>query len=109
MQIGQFKIASFVEQKFKLDGGSIFGIIPRMMWEKLITLDKNNLIPMVTHIFVLKAHGKNIIFDAIVIEDRQQKIIIISFRSVGDFSVNDFARNHFNVGGHTNAAGGRSD
>ena len=52
---------------------------------------------------------KNVIFAAIFIEDRQQKIIKISFRSVGDFSVNDFARNHFNGGGHTNAAGGRSD
>ena len=36
-------------------------------------------------------------------------IIKMSFRSVGDFSVNDFARSHFNGGGHKNAAGGRSD
>jgi phosphoesterase RecJ-like protein len=27
-------------------------------------------------------------------------------RSKGDFSVNDLARNHFNGGGHKNAAGG---
>ena len=30
----------------------------------------------------------------------------ISFRSKGDFSVNDFARKHFEGGGHKNAAGG---
>lgn len=36
-------------------------------------------------------------------------MIKMSFRSVGDFSVNEFARNHFNGGGHKNAAGGRSD
>ncbi|MDH5603777.1 MAG: bifunctional oligoribonuclease/PAP phosphatase NrnA [Cyclobacteriaceae bacterium] len=35
-------------------------------------------------------------------------IVKISFRSVGDFSVNDFAREHFEGGGHKNAAGGRS-
>jgi len=34
--------------------------------------------------------------------------IRMSFRSVGDFSVNDFARNHFSGGGHRNAAGGKS-
>jgi phosphoesterase RecJ-like protein len=34
--------------------------------------------------------------------------IRISFRSVGDFSVADFARMHFEGGGHKNAAGGRS-
>jgi len=52
---------------------------------------------------------KNVIFAVIFIEDRKQKIIKISFRSVGEFSVNKFSRNHFNGGGHTNAAGGRSD
>ncbi len=33
----------------------------------------------------------------------------ISFRSRGSFSVNDFARAHFNGGGHRNAAGGKLD
>ncbi|MFD2523556.1 DHH family phosphoesterase [Emticicia soli] len=35
-------------------------------------------------------------------------MIRISFRSVKDFSVSEFARNNFNGGGHKNAAGGRS-
>lgn len=52
---------------------------------------------------------KGIVFAAIFIEDVEQKIIKISFRSKGSFSVNKYARNHFNGGGHTNAAGGRSE
>lgn len=52
---------------------------------------------------------ENIIFAAIFIEDVEQQIIKISFRSKGAFSVNQFARNHFNGGGHDNAAGGRSE
>ena len=51
---------------------------------------------------------KDIIFAVIFIENKEEGIIKISFRSVGDFSVNEFARAHFNGGGHTNAAGGRS-
>lgn len=35
--------------------------------------------------------------------------IKISFRSKGDIDMNTFARNHFNGGGHINAAGGRSN
>jgi phosphoesterase RecJ-like protein len=35
--------------------------------------------------------------------------IRLSMRSKGDFSVNEFARKHFNGGGHKNAAGGTSD
>ena len=39
----------------------------------------------------------------------QNKIIKISLRSKGDFSVNELSRAHFDGGGHTNAAGGKSD
>ncbi|MCI2228001.1 bifunctional oligoribonuclease/PAP phosphatase NrnA [Polaribacter sp. MSW13] len=51
---------------------------------------------------------KGIVFAAIFIEDKEQNIIKISFRSKGKFSVNQFARNHFEGGGHDNAAGGKS-
>lgn len=49
-----------------------------------------------------------VVFAVIFIENRQEQIVKISFRSKGSFSVNEFARKHFNGGGHTNAAGGRS-
>jgi phosphoesterase RecJ-like protein len=45
---------------------------------------------------------------AIFIEDKQEGIIKISFRSQGHFSVNELARAHFEGGGHINAAGGKS-
>jgi phosphoesterase RecJ-like protein len=51
---------------------------------------------------------EGIIFAAIFIEDVDQKIIKISFRSKGKFSVNKFSRAHFNGGGHDNAAGGKT-
>jgi len=52
---------------------------------------------------------ERIIFAAIFIEDQKQKIIKISLRSKGAFSVNAFSRINFEGGGHTNAAGGRSE
>tara|TARA_R110000868_G_scaffold274570_1_gene534037 strand:- start:3646 stop:4665 length:1020 start_codon:yes stop_codon:yes gene_type:complete len=50
-----------------------------------------------------------IVLAAIFIEDRQEGIIKISLRSKGDFSVNELSRAYFNGGGHTNAAGGKSN
>lgn len=41
-----------------------------------------------------------------VLMTRRKGKIRISFRSVGSFSANMFARNHFSGGGHENAAGG---
>lgn len=52
---------------------------------------------------------KGIIFAAMFIENREEKIIKISFRSQGDFDVNQFSRDNFNGGGHINAAGGKSE
>jgi phosphoesterase RecJ-like protein len=46
---------------------------------------------------------------AIFKEDLNSGLVKISFRSKGDFSVNEFSRTHFNGGGHTNAAGAASN
>jgi len=51
---------------------------------------------------------EGIIFAIIFIEDVEQQIVKISLRSKGRFSVNKFARTHFDGGGHDNAAGGKS-
>ena len=48
-------------------------------------------------------------FAVIFIENKEEGIVKISFRSQGNFSVNEFARKHFNGGGHDNASGGRSE
>jgi phosphoesterase RecJ-like protein len=52
---------------------------------------------------------KGILFTAIFIENKEEKIIKISFRSQGDFDVNQFARDYFHGGGHRNASGGKSE
>jgi phosphoesterase RecJ-like protein len=52
---------------------------------------------------------KGIVFAAIFIENKEEGIIKISFRSQGSFDVNQFARDHFQGGGHSNAAGGKSE
>ncbi|MEX2234727.1 MAG: bifunctional oligoribonuclease/PAP phosphatase NrnA [Cyclobacteriaceae bacterium] len=45
---------------------------------------------------------------AVLISERKENIKL-SLRSLGDFSVNDFARKHFDGGGHKNAAGGQTN
>lgn len=45
---------------------------------------------------------------AAIIVDRTE-MVKLSFRSVGPFSVSSFAREHFEGGGHENAAGGKSE
>jgi phosphoesterase RecJ-like protein len=49
---------------------------------------------------------EGIIFAAIMID--RQEMVKMSFRSVGNFSANEFAKKHFDGGGHKYAAGGKS-
>ncbi|MEM7548029.1 MAG: bifunctional oligoribonuclease/PAP phosphatase NrnA [Bacteroidota bacterium] len=55
--------------------------------------------------YALSIKGINM---AALIIDRTEAVKM-SFRSIGNFSVNEFAQKHFNGGGHKNAAGGRSE
>lgn len=57
--------------------------------------------------YALSVNG--IIMAAIFIENKHEGIIKISLRSKGDFSVNELSRAHFEGGGHTNAAGGKTN
>lgn len=45
-------------------------------------------------------------FSALIID--RTKLVKMSFRSKGEFSCNEFAKKHFEGGGHKNAAGGQS-
>jgi len=63
MKIGSFEISPFVEQSFKLDGGTMFGVVPKKIWGKLVSSDDNNLIDMETNLFVLTAYRKHILLD----------------------------------------------
>jgi len=50
---------------------------------------------------------RGITMAAIIIE--REEVVKLSFRSVGDFAVNELAAEHFAGGGHKNAAGGISN
>jgi len=50
---------------------------------------------------------KGIVAAAIIMEKNGE--VKMSFRSIGNYAVNDFAAKYFNGGGHKNAAGGLSD
>jgi glyoxylase-like metal-dependent hydrolase (beta-lactamase superfamily II) len=92
MKFGSFEILPFVEQRFKLDGGSMFGVIPKKIWGNLIPADDNNLIQMQTNLFLLRANGKNILLDTglgDIISEKEKKIYAAS----GDTNIETGLRN----------------
>ncbi len=87
MKFGDFEIHTFVEAAYSLDGGLMFGVIPKIMWQKMTEVDENNLIPMVNNLYLLKAHGKNMIFDiglGDTLSDKENKYFIEDLSVKGD-------------------------
>jgi len=77
MKLGDIELISILENSFYLDGGSMFGVIPRVIWGKMVEYDENNLIRLDLNPLLIKAPGENIIVDTgfgDILNEKQQKI-----------------------------------
>jgi len=63
MQIGKYKLSIIESGNFRLDGGAMFGIIPKVLWQKTNPPDEVNRIKLSTRHLVLQNESKKIIID----------------------------------------------
>lgn len=63
MQIGRYKLYEIETSRFRLDGGAMFGIIPRPLWEKYSPADEKNRIEMSTRSLLLVSDEHKILVD----------------------------------------------
>lgn len=63
MKIGSYKLSSLVTSTFALDGGAMFGVVPKTMWSKHAEVDDYNRIQMVTRTLLLESKDRKILID----------------------------------------------
>ena len=63
MKIGKYDLYSVETSEFGLDGGAMFGIIPKPVWEKKVSADELNRVNMVTRSLLLASDEKKILID----------------------------------------------
>lgn len=63
LKIGPYEICPLPTGIFGLDGGAMFGTVPKVLWEKNIPADEKNRIPMEARALLLKSPGCNIVID----------------------------------------------
>lgn len=54
--LGNFDLFTIETGDFKLDGGAMFGVVPKTLWSKHIPVDELNRIPMVMRCLLIKSH-----------------------------------------------------
>lgn len=50
--------------KFKLDGGAMFGVVPKSMWNKQNPADENNMCTWATRLLIIETEDRKILIDA---------------------------------------------
>jgi glyoxylase-like metal-dependent hydrolase (beta-lactamase superfamily II) len=63
MKIGAFEIATVSDGRFRLDGGAMFGVVPKVIWQKCCQPDDQNRIALGLNCLLVRAHGKNLLVD----------------------------------------------
>ena len=58
MKVGKYTLYSIETSRFGLDGGAMFGIIPKTLWEKEAPADEYNRIQMVTRSLLLVSNER---------------------------------------------------
>ncbi|MFO7847942.1 MAG: MBL fold metallo-hydrolase [Balneolaceae bacterium] len=53
--IGNFEIYSVETGRFRLDGGAMFGVVPKIMWNKKVEADEKNRILMATRCLLIRS------------------------------------------------------
>ena len=64
MKIGKYNLKIITSGYFKLDGGAMFGIIPKPLWQKTNPADEANRIKLSTRHLLLESESKKILIDA---------------------------------------------
>ena len=63
MQIGKYKLKTILSGFIGLDGGAMFGIIPKPLWEKTNPADDKNRVTLATRNLLLISEDKKILID----------------------------------------------
>ncbi|MGQ9534600.1 MAG: MBL fold metallo-hydrolase [bacterium] len=63
MKLGLFDLISISDGSFLLDGGTMFGVVPKVLWEKIYQPDGLNRLEIPLNCLLVKAAGVNILID----------------------------------------------
>ena len=63
MILGDMELLAFSDGHFRLDGGAMFGIVPKPIWNKLMPADDLNRIELGMNPLLIRVDGKTILIN----------------------------------------------
>lgn len=63
MKLGRFQLHRISDGEIKLDGGAMFGIVPRVLWERRAAPDERNRVRLGLNCLLIRTGSENILVD----------------------------------------------
>jgi hypothetical protein len=63
LKIGDYNLSSLCIQEFFLDGGAMFGVVPKPLWKKVVLADSINRVKPLPRLLLISGTGRNILVD----------------------------------------------
>ena len=87
-KLGKFEIYAISDGFFSLDGGAMFGIVPKVIWQKIVTPDSLNRINLSLNCLLVKTGKTNILIEAGLGNKYNQKWIdMYNMKQVGSVPI----------------------
>lgn len=77
LRLGDFELHSLTDGTFRLDGGAMFGVVPKTLWSRRTQADDKNRIPLGLRPLLVRAHGTNILIDTGIGDKMPPKLVEI--------------------------------
>ncbi len=63
-KLGRFQLQCLSDGQFRMDGGAVFGVVPKVLWEKVKPPDARNRVTMATNCLLVRTPEANILIEA---------------------------------------------
>ncbi len=63
LQVGSYRIRAVSGGRFRLDGGSMFGVVPKPLWERVAPPDESNRIDLATNCYLVEGNDQRLLID----------------------------------------------
>jgi glyoxylase-like metal-dependent hydrolase (beta-lactamase superfamily II) len=73
-KVGELELTMFSDGTYLLDGGAMFGVVPKTLWSKRITPDERNLVAAGTNCVVVRGNGKMVLIETGIGNKLPQKL-----------------------------------
>lgn len=73
MKLGKFELYPVLDGMFRLDGGAMFGVVPKVLWDKTNPPDENNRILLALRCCLIKTNNALILIDTGIGDKGQDK------------------------------------